>query len=141
MANEGHTVCNHTKNHKDLTKCSFDEIRKNLSDLEKIYEQKTGKIMSKYFRFPEGRFNEATLKYINELGYKTVFWSFGYEDWDNNRQPSCEKAIQKIIANTHNGEVILLHPTSTTNAEILPRLIDLWIDMGYSFGTLDQLTQ
>ncbi len=139
MADEGHLVCNHTKNHKDLTKLTRDEIIKNVTDLEKIYLQKTGKTMSKYFRFPEGRYNEQALAVISELGYKTVFWSFGYADWDDNKQPPVDKSMEKILSNTHNGEVILLHPTSSTNAQILPQLIDKWREMGYSFGTLDEL--
>ena len=48
--------------------------------------------------------------------------------------------MENILCNTHNGEVILLHPTSATNAEILSDLIKEWKNMGYSFGTLDQLT-
>ena len=141
MAEEGHLVCNHTKNHKDLTKCSKEEMVKNLTGLEKIYEQKTGSKISKFFRFPEGRYNEATLETAKELGYKTIFWSFGYADWDNDRQPPADKAFKKIMENTHNGAVILLHPTSSTNASILSKLIDEWRNMGFEFGTLDQLTQ
>ena len=95
--------------------------------------------MSKYFRFPEGKYSTEALKCINELGYKTIFWSFGYDDWDNSRQPSEAAAIKKILDNTHNGAVILLHPTSETNAKILPVLIARWREMGYSFGTLDML--
>ena len=76
---------------------------------------------------------------MQELGYKTIFWSFGYEDWDNEKQPSESAAIKKIIANTHNGEVLLLHPTSATNAAILKPLIAQWRAMGYRFGTLDEL--
>ena len=95
--------------------------------------------MSKYFRFPEGRYSEKAISVINELGYKTIFWSFGYADWDDKNQPDAEKSKAKILENTHNGEVILLHPTSRTNAEILPSLIDEWRNMGYSFGTLDEL--
>ncbi len=141
MANEGHLVCNHTKNHKDLTTLTKDEIIKNLTDLEKIYEEKTGMTMSKYFRFPEGRYNEESLKIINDMGYKSIFWSFGYDDWDNNKQPCPQKAMEKILNNTHNGEVILLHPTSETNAIILSDLIDEWRSMGYTFGTLDDLVK
>ena len=141
MKNEGHLVCNHTKNHKDLTKLNDSEIIKNVTDLEKIYEQKTGEQLSKYFRFPEGRYNENSLKCINSLGYKTIFWSFGYDDWDDSRQPSCDKAIKKILNNTHNGAVILLHPTSSTNAQILGTLIKAWREMGYRFGSLDELTE
>ena len=140
MVNDGHLICNHTKRHRDLTKCTSEEINSDLSALEEIYTEKTGLDMSKYFRFPEGRYSEAAIKCINELGYKTIFWSFAYADWDNNRQPSEKFAINKILSNTHNGAVILLHPNSKTNASILPRLIDEWRAMGYEFGTLDELT-
>ena len=140
MTEEGHTVCNHTKNHADMSKLTEEQIIKNITDLEKIYEQKTEKQMSKYFRFPEGRYSENALATVSSLGYKTVFWSFGYADWDDKKQPDENAAFEKIIKNTHNGEVILLHPTSSTNVKILPRLIDEWKKLGYSFGTLDELT-
>ena len=140
MTDEGHMVCNHTKNHKDMTKLTDDEIKNNVSDLEKIYEQKTGREMSKYFRFPEGRYNERSLSTINEMGYKTIFWSLAYADWDDRNQPKYSWAIEKLLENTHNGAVVLLHPTSKTNVEILPKLIDSWREKGYSFGNLDELT-
>ena len=140
MSEEGHLVCNHTKRHRDLTKCSQEEIAEDLSALEKIYEEKTGRSMSKYFRFPEGKYSKEALECISSLGYKTIFWSFAYADWDNARQPSKEFAMNKILSNTHNGAVILLHPNSKTNAEIMSSLIDAWREAGYEFGTLDELT-
>ncbi len=140
MTDEGHLVCNHTKNHKNLSSANEEEIARNLTALERIYEEKTGREMSKYFRFPEGSYSIEALKCIQKLGYKTIFWSFAYDDWDDNRQPSKEKAIKKVLENTHNGAVMLFHPTSSTNAEILPTLIQEWKNMGYSFGTLDELT-
>lgn len=141
MAEDGHLVCNHTKNHRNLSYCSTEEINKNLTDLEKIYEERTGYTLDKYFRFPEGKFSENALKAISDVGYKTIFWSFAYDDWDNTRQPDEKAAIKKIISNTHDGAVILLHPTSKTNADILPELISTWRDMGYRFGTLHDLTE
>ncbi len=140
MADEGHLVCNHTRNHKCLVNATEAEIAENLSSLEKIYEEKTGMAMSKYFRFPEGKYSISALECIEKLGYKTIFWSFGYDDWDDCRQPDAQKAIKKVLDNTHNGAVILLHPTSATNAKILPTLISKWRSMGYTFGTLDELT-
>ena len=139
LADDGHLICNHTKNHKDLTACSADEIEKNLTSLEKIYEQNTGKALAKYFRFPEGKYSHDAMKVISDMGYKTVFWSFAYDDWDNSRQPDKNKAIKKVLDNTHNGAVMLFHPTSTVNADIFPTLIQSWKNMGYSFGTLDEL--
>ena len=140
IAQEGHLVCNHTKNHKNLSFANENEITKNLTDLEKIYEEKCGLEMAKYFRFPEGKYSEHALKCVQKLGYKTIFWSFAYDDWDNHRQPNCKKAIKKVLDNTHNGAVMLFHPTSKTNADIFPTLILKWKEMGYTFGTLDELT-
>ena len=139
MIEDGHTVCNHTKRHKNLSSSSKSEIENDLKALEEIYREKTGCEMSKYFRFPEGKYSINALRSVNELGYKTVFWSFGYEDWDNNNQPTREYSIKKILSNTHSGAVFLFHPTSKTNADIMPTLIRAWRDMGYSFGTLDEL--
>ena len=76
---------------------------------------------------------------VMELGYKTVFWSFAYADWDNAKQPSVENAYRCIMDNVHNGAVLLLHPTSATNAEVLPRVIDDLRALGYRFGSLEEL--
>lgn len=136
MANEGHLVCNHTKRHKNLSNSTEREIVEDLTALENLYRERTGREMDKYFRFPEGKYSESALRCVSGMGYKTMFWSFAYEDWDNNKQPSREYAIKKILSNTHNGAIILLHPNSSTNAAILKDLIVAWRDMGYSFGTL-----
>ena len=139
MRAEGHLVCNHTVDHKDMTKCSKEQMKENLLRLERIYEECTGDKMEKIFRFPEGKYDEASLAYAGELGYKTFFWSLAYADWDNERQPNPERAKQILLDNTHNGAIILLHPTSATNAEILPELIKEWRAMGYRFGNLCDL--
>ncbi len=140
MAEEGHLVCNHTLNHGDMSKIGSKELLKEeLNALEKLYKETTGKEMSKYFRPPEGKFSEQMMRYANELGYKTVFWSVAYADWDNNNQMSCDKAIKKIMDNIHNGAIILLHPTSETNARILGEVIVQLKEQGYRFGTLDEI--
>ena len=139
MEAEGQMVCNHTSKHLDVSKVADkNAIAAELNKLEELYTNLTGKEMKKYFRPPEGRFSEESLKYINELGYKTVFWSFAYEDWDNEKQPSAEYAKEKIFSNLHNGEIMLLHPTSKTNAEILKDVIKELKNQGYRFGTLDE---
>ena len=140
MADEGHTICNHTASHKDMTRvASIDEFSRELEALEKTYYEKTGCEMAKFYRPPEGRYDERSLSFAYELGYKTIFWSLAYADWDNNKQPSPEKALKILTDNIHNGAIILLHPTSSTNAEILPTLIDTLRSQGYSFSTLDEL--
>ena len=139
MFDDGHLVCNHTKNHKDMTKLTSEEMTANLKALEELCFEKTGCRMEKYFRFPEGRYSERTIKNASLNGYKTFFWSLTHADWDNQKQPSPDKAIKILMDNTHNGAVILLHPTSAANVKILPILIKKWKEQGYSFGTLHEL--
>ena len=140
MAENNCIVCNHTCRHRDMSKLqSKKEFEEELKSLEKIYKEATGYDMARFYRPPEGKFSELNLLHAQELGYKTVFWSFAYADWDNDDQPSHEYAKQKILDNTHPGAIILLHPTSKTNADILPELIDTWREMGYTFGSLNDL--
>ena len=140
MGDEGHLVCNHTQNHPDMTKITDREMfDKQLVTLEKTYKEVTGRDLAKVFRPPEGRFSELSMSYAKELGFKTVFWSFAYADWDNNKQPDPDKAIEKIMAHTHNGEVMLLHPTSATNAAIMDDLLTRLENEGYRFGSLEEL--
>ena len=140
MASEGHLVCNHTMNHKDMTACSADEFKRELDGLADLYRATYGREMAKYYRPPEGKYSIENLQMASQLGYKTVFWSFAYADWDNGAQPQPEAAKAKIMQNMHNGAVLLLHPTSATNAAILADVICDLKAQGYRFGTLDELT-
>ena len=118
---------------------NMESFRKELEDLEEKYSEITGKEMPKFYRPPQGTYSQKNLEMAKELGYKTVFWSLAYVDWNNDAQPSREEAFSKLIPRIHNGAVVLLHSTSRTNAEILDELLTKWKEMGYRFGTLDEL--
>lgn len=141
MAEEGHLVCNHTAHHKDMTKLSDAEFEAELAALEQIYTEKTGYEMAKFYRPPEGKFNKQNLECANRLGYTTVFWSLAYADWDNNKQPAPDYAKKLLGDNIHNGAIVLLHPTSKTNADILDELLCAWEAEGYRFGSLTEFTK
>lgn len=140
MVAEGHTVGNHTMHHYDMSRLSDKAaFSKELTDLEALYKETVGQELPKYYRPPQGIYSEENLKMAQELGYKTLFWSLAYVDWNNDAQPTKEAAFAKLLPRTHNGAVVLLHSTSKTNAEILGELIDKWKAMGYRFGTLEEL--
>ncbi len=140
MGTEGHTVASHTMTHPDLSKLESKEaLAKELSDLEALYTEKTGQTLSKFLRPPQGLYSENSLGWTKELGYKTVFWSLAHVDWNNDAQPTREQALNKLLPRTHNGAVVLLHATSHGNADVLEELITNWKDMGYTFGTLEEL--
>ena len=140
MVEEGHIVGNHTMHHYDMSKLSQKEtFSRELTDLEELFRQTTGKELPKFYRPPQGVYSQENLKMAKELGYKTVFWSLAYVDWLNDKQPTREEAFRKLLPRTHNGAVVLLHSTSKTNAEILDDLLTQWENLGYRFGTLEEL--
>ena len=142
MVEEGHIVGNHTMHHPDMSKLSDREaFAAELTQLEELFREITGKELPKYYRPPQGIYSEENLRMAKELGYRTVFWSLAYADWNNDSQPTKEQAFSKLLPRIHNGAVVLLHSTSKTNAEILDELLTQWKDMGYSFGTLEELYQ
>lgn len=141
MVAEGHVVGNHTYHHPDMPTISDEEtFRKELDDVADLFQEITGTELSSYYRPPQGKCNADNLKMANELGYKTVFWSLAYVDWNQDKQPSHEEAFDKLTTRVHPGAVVLLHNTSSTNGEILDELLDKWEEMGYTFKPLSELT-
>ncbi len=142
MIEEGHTVGNHTMNHPNMSKISsMDAFKKEMEDLEALYEKATGKQLVKFYRPPQGKYSEENLKMAKKLGYKTFFWSLAYVDWYQDKQPTKEQAFDKLLKRIHPGAIVLLHSTSKTNGEILDELLTKWEEMGYTFGTLEDLVK
>jgi len=140
MLEEGHTVANHTYSHPDMSAISSnEEFLKELTRLEEAFKEATGKEMAKFYRPPQGKFSRKNLQMAKDLGYKTFFWSLAYVDWYNDRQPTKEEAFKKLLGRIHPGAIVLLHSTSKTNADIMDELISRWKEMGYSFGSLQEL--
>ena len=141
MANEGHLVCNHSVNHLNQVEAIKNpkKLEDDIAGLQTLYKEKTGNNLASFLRPPEGVYSERTLKFINDMGYRPVFWSFAYKDWLRDNQPDKKFAIEKITGQFHPGSVLLLHAVSDTNAEILGEIIDKAVNMGYRFGSLYEL--
>ena len=98
MAVEGHTVGNHTMHHYDMSKLSEKaSFSKELTDLEDLYRQTVGQDLPKFYRPPQGIYSEENLKMAKALGYKTVFWSLAYVDWNQDAQPTAEQAFSRLL--------------------------------------------
>jgi peptidoglycan-N-acetylmuramic acid deacetylase len=138
MVKEGHVVANHTLSHPNMVKKakSYAAYRKELLDVEAAYRTVTGKGMPGLIRMPSGNWSVRALAYNEHMGYRTYFWSFAYRDWETANQPDPAEALDLILANTHPGEIMLLHAVSKTNTEILGDVIDGVRAQGYTFKLL-----
>lgn len=141
MEAEGHLVGNHTWHHPDMSKIAdLAAFQSEVEAVETKYQEITGKEMPKYYRPPQGKFNESNLQMAQQLGYRTAFWSLAYVDWYTDKQPTHQQAFDKLLPRIHPGAVVLLHSTSQTNAEILDELLTKWEGMGYTFAPLTEMT-
>ena len=140
MIAEGHTVGNHTYHHLDMSSISsMDAFKKETQDVENLFEQITGTPITKFYRPPQGKYNIENLKMAQELGYHTFFWSLAYVDWYQDKQPTKDEAFVKLLKRIHPGAIVLLHSTSSTNAQILDELLTKWEEMGYTIKPLTEL--
>ena len=135
MIAEGHAVGNHSWGHKDATTLSIEEAEEELAKLHDLVAEQYGVEMTLY-RPPSGVYSERTLSIAQNAGYRTIFWSFAYKDWEVDNQPDPAEALERTVARAHNGAIYLLHSVSSTNAAILGDLIDALTAEGYRFASL-----
>lgn len=141
MVEEGHIVANHTVSHKKSHQQSDSDFLWELEETARYFKEATGYNMDPYFRFPEGEYSARTLKLANDLGYKTIFWSLAYQDWDVNKQPGKQAAYDHVTKYYHNGCIMLLHAVSESNTQALGDIIDYIRSQGYEFKSLTELPE
>lgn len=133
MIDDGHTVGNHTCNHKNMPTLSLEEQTNEIMVLHNLIKEQFGYEM-KLFRFPEGSTSEQSLGLVESLGYQSVFWSFHYLDYNTDAQKDPAETLQLCMNSIHPGAIYLLHAKSATNTQILGEWIDAVRAAGYEFG-------
>ena len=139
MVEEGHAVGNHTYHHYDINTLDEAAFQEEIKEVEDKFLEVTGAELSHFYRPPEGKCGITNLKRAQALGYRTIFWSLAYVDWDTENQPTHAAALDKLTSRIHPGAIVLLHNTSQTNGEILDELLTKWEEMGYTFLPLSDL--
>lgn len=137
MIDEGHIVGNHSWSHPSMPEKSSAEVTNEITKLHDYVQQNFGYTMT-LFRPPMGEFSERTLAVTQSLGYKTVLWSFAYYDYDVKKQPTEQKALDRITGAEHGGAVYLLHAVSATNTAVLGQVIDHMRQSGYAVAKFEE---
>lgn len=140
MKKEGHNVGNHTVHHKSMPTLSDRDNKQEIIDCAEYCKEATGYEMDHFIRPPMGEYNEKTLKLTKSMGYKTIFWSMAYVDFDVNKQPGKQYVVEHFKKYTHNGAIPLMHNVSQSNAEALDEVITNLKKEGYQFESLKKLS-
>lgn len=130
MIDEGHVIGNHSTNHPSMPDLNVEKAKNEIVELHD-YVRDTFEYEMKLFRPPMGEYSERTLALTQQLGYKSMFWSFAYKDWLTDAQPDKQTALKKVTDSAHGGAIYLLHAVSSTNAEILGDVIDNLRNQGF----------
>jgi peptidoglycan-N-acetylmuramic acid deacetylase len=139
MISEGHLVANHSDTHPSFPGLSDEQVKAELTETAQAFKDVTGLDMPMFFRPPMGEYSARTLAMTMQEGYKTIFWSFAYADWDVNSQKGKDYAYEMIMNDLHNGQIMLLHAVSQSNTEALGDVIDSCRANGFEFKSLYDL--
>lgn len=139
MKKDGHIVGNHTMNHPSLPSKSISEIKNEVRGVEKLFKKKTGYKLDKFIRPPMGEYSTRVLKLLKDMGYKTIFWSIAYYDYDTSRQPGKQYVINHFKQYYHNGAITLTHNISSSNTEALNSVIKFLKHKKYKMKLLSDL--
>ncbi len=125
----GHSVGNHTFDHRTLDgigrEAFFDELQK----AEEILGDKGVKCL----RPPYGATDAYTRTYLAELGYELVLWNIDTEDW---RQPGAEAIASAVVDKAHPGAIVLMHDGGgdrSQTVEALEAILETLSSQGYVF--------
>jgi peptidoglycan-N-acetylmuramic acid deacetylase len=138
MIDEGHIVGNHSNTHPSFAEISRTQMAEEIKSMDD-YLRSEFDYSSPFFRYPKGEYNENSMDLVNSLGYKCVFWSCSYADWDVNNQKGKQYAFDTVTSRLHPGAIILLHSVSPDNAQALSDIIDYARQNGYKFKSLNDL--
>lgn len=138
MIDEGHIVGNHSNTHPSFPEISRTQMKDEIQAMDDYLRLNFG-YSAPFFRYPKGEYSENSMDLVNSLGYKCVFWSCSYADWDLDNQKGSDYAFNTVTSRLHPGAVILLHAVSPDNSAALGRIIDYAKEQGYVFKSLNDL--
>lgn len=130
----GHEIGNHTYNHYNLTKISPQEV---LSEINKTHlaSLRACDQAPRWFRPPGGHHNKRIIQLARSIGYSLALWD--YAPFDHVEQPP-DILFNKIINNTSDGNIILLHSGINATLANLPRIIEHFQARGFKFITVSE---
>mgnify|MGYP001441879256 CR=1 FL=1 len=135
IRNDGHELGNHSWSHGSLRAMVPAQIRDELDDTNAAIARVTGATPG-LFRPPFGRYAPSSLPIVAERGMNYVLWSVDGLDWGS----EADEIAHRVVADTHSGDIVLLHDATPKTAEALPAIIRGLRAKGLGFATVSDLT-
>ena len=135
MYKEGHSIGNHSYRHPRLPSISRQRIIDEIEATNRSIEAVTGSVPT-LLRPPYGEHNSVVLDVARQMDMSVVMWSVDPRDWDHRNA----LIVRDIILNSAaDGSVVLLHDIHETSIEAAIMAIDMLIERGFVFVTVEEL--
>ncbi|MDR1246548.1 MAG: polysaccharide deacetylase [Clostridiales Family XIII bacterium] len=146
MADEGHTIGVHCNVHVyNQVYASIEAFLEDFNAAYTLIREVTG-VSADIFRFPGGSVNNYNSKIRTDLIDEMTRRGFTYYDWNASTGDTSGNVTEDSAwrnATVHAGKVnrviILMHDTREAAVRALPRIIDTYRSMGYSFAKLTNI--
>jgi peptidoglycan/xylan/chitin deacetylase (PgdA/CDA1 family) len=142
IAEDGHLVGNHSNFHAPMELLSSEGLVEDVRAAEARITAAAGVDPRPWFRCPFGRGQDAAgvAVAIRDLGYRTVGWDVGADDWEDGRDAaSVENDVVSGVAEHGDGAVVLLHTWPGPTADALPAIIRRLQEDGFGFVRVDEV--
>lgn len=134
---DGHEIANHTYNHTNLTRLSYDKTNWEWKKCNNVIESIIG-FKPDFCRPPGGNYNYETVEAARKEGLTLVLWADDPGDYlDVDKRFLMDKFRNYMC----NGAVIILHDGGKYTTEILPEMIKYLKDRGYKFQTVSEMAR
>ncbi|PZF71390.1 polysaccharide deacetylase family protein [Taibaiella soli] len=132
ILDEGHTVGNHTQNHKNGWKTDTDEYIRNIIEAAKHID-------SKLFRPPYGRIKYPQAKFLLQANppWKIIMWGVLSEDYDQQITP--EQCLKNVLMHIEPGSIVVFHDSEKAWDRLsyaLPRVLQFCKEKNWTTGLL-----
>ncbi|WP_448207762.1 polysaccharide deacetylase family protein [Azospirillum sp. sgz302134] len=133
IVQEGHEVGNHSLTHSNMRNLQADAQRTEVVETNRILSAAGAEPV--LFRPPAGRYNQDTLKVVQQANMSPALWNVDTRDWFTR---DAEKIVAQVEETGTIGSVVLMHMTYNTTADALPRAIGVLRSRGCRFVTLSE---
>ena len=124
MYNEGHMVCNHTRDHADLTTLSYEGVREQILG-------GAGVGSCNLLRPPYGAYSSYVASIAAELGYSIYMWDIDTRDWATRYAGGDQEILNIVLSQAYPGAVVLMHMHVDNTVYALPAMLQGLKDAGY----------
>jgi peptidoglycan/xylan/chitin deacetylase (PgdA/CDA1 family) len=137
IAWRGHELGNHSWTHFDFSEMTAQEVTRELQDTEALALELTGQTTRPYFRPPFGSRSPVSLQTAYELGYTTIIWTYGADEWRDGA--TAQTIYDNVYGNKAPGALYYTHTDRQIIIDALPRVIEAFLADGYKLVTAGEI--